>query len=107
MTTQYACCGVESSASQPYNRGSIAPPPMATISREEPIAVNFPRPFIASGQIEGQHNELARPKNAMKMTETIPLVDKAATAKANPSPAEIFKARVWDRYFGISRIPIR
>ena len=57
------------SVSRPYSRGSTAPPPMAMISNEEPIFVNFPNPSIARGQIEGHMSELARPSNATKVME--------------------------------------
>src|ERR1700743_1132325 len=100
MTSQYACWGLDMSASHPYNRGRRAPPPMATMRKEEPMGVKRPRPWIASGQMEGQTRELARPSRTIKTTETRPWVARAASAKASPRLAQIFRVGVGERYFG-------
>src|ERR1700722_2060059 len=107
MTSQYACWGLDRSANHPYNKGRRAPPPMATMRKEEPIGVKRPRPWIARGQIEGQTSELARPRRTIKATDTRPWVERAASAKARPRVAQIFSVRVGERYFGIRRMPSR
>lgn len=47
---------------------------------------------MASGQMEGQINELAKPKSEIKITEVIPLVNKAIMVKAIPAMADNLSA---------------
>src|SRR4030095_6821972 len=104
---QYACCNPIDSPSEAHNLGNTAPPAIPTINNAEAVYVNFPNPFIASGQMAGHTNALASPNIAMKKTEVVPDVKMAPRENRMPSIADSIKAICWEIYFGMVKMPIR
>ena len=75
-----------------HSAGNKAPPEIPTINKADAALVNFPKPFIASGQIAGHTNALAKPRIAIKKTEVVPVVKIAPNENRIPNIAENFKA---------------
>ena len=76
------------------------------ISSEEPMRVNRPRPSMASGQMDGHINELARPSREIKTTEGKPWVSNAENANTSPAMADIYRAFGCEIYLGIQNTPM-
>ena len=74
MLYKNADCAPMLFASKAYTCGSMAPPAIPITSKAEPIFVYLPKPLIASGNIVGHINELARPNKAINIMLKYPLV---------------------------------
>ena len=75
-----------------YNNGNNAPPAMPMINNAAPVFVNFPKPFIANGKIEGHINALAKPSNAINEMAVYPFDINTQTLNTIPRMAEIARA---------------
>src|SRR6185436_14580286 len=98
---QYACCNPIDSPSEAHTLGNTAPPAIPTINNADAVLVNFPNPFIASGQMAGHTNALASPRIAMKKMDVVPEVKMAAREKRMPSIADSINAVCCEIYFGM------
>lgn len=75
-----------------YSNGNNAPPAMPMINKAAPVFVNFPRPLIAKGKIDGHINALAKPSNAINVMAVYPFDINTQMLNRIPRMAEIARA---------------
>ena len=83
----------------------MAPPTMPIMSNAAPIFVNFPRLFIANGQMEGHINALEKPSNAKQKTAVSPDVNIDASTSIILKIVLATNAFCCEIYLGIQMIP--